>query len=133
MKNETESCSYGFYSKLLKKPFDTVDELTKAEDEYNKAHALEIQKAEEKKSRAEEIKDAYAEFLKVREEAKKEVEAVETKANERVRAAKQNYLKLRDKFVDDYGGYHMTYTNSDGEESFDIGWPSLSDFWRIWF
>ena len=118
MKNETESCSYGFYSKLLKKPFDTVDELTKAE---------------EKKSRAEEIKDAYAEFLKVREEAKKEVEAVETKANERVRAAKQNYLKLRDKFVDDYGGYHMTYTNSDGEESFDIGWPSLSDFWRIWF
>ena len=125
--------SYGYYSRLLKKPFDSLDALEKAEEEYDKAHAAEIERAEKKKARADEIKSAYEAFLKERADARKAVEEVETKANESVKEAKSRYLKLRDEFVKDYGGYHMTYTNSDGEESFDIGWPAISDFWRLWF
>lgn len=72
---EKEVVNYGFYSKLLKKPFDTVAELEAAEEEYRAAHALEIKAREERKAEADEIKAA----IKARLEA--ELAAKQAKAD----------------------------------------------------
>lgn len=71
MKKTEEVCSYGFYSKLLKKPFDSVEELKAAEDEYNKAHAVELRAKEERKAEAEDVKAAITARVEAEIEAKK--------------------------------------------------------------
>jgi len=83
---EKEACSYGYYSKLLKKPFDSLDELKAAEDEYNKAHEAEIKAKEERKAEAEEVKAA----IKARYEA-------EIAANTAKKDAYKAYLEACDK------------------------------------
>ena len=117
---KTEVVSYGYYSKLLNKPFDTVEELKAAEDEYNKAHDEKIKLAEEKKTRAKEIEDAYKHSMEVRKEAQKMIKEADDK-----------YYELRDKFVSDYGSYHLSYYN-DGKESV-VKFSDLIDSFFKWF
>lgn len=95
---------YGYYSKLLNKPFDTLDALKEAEEAVKKENERKAQLIEVKKTRAKEVEDAYLEFQKVKEEAYKQIAEAE-----------QKWLELRDKFAKDYGGYHMTYVNNNGQ------------------
>ena len=102
--------SYGYYSKVLNKPFDTLEELQKAE-----AKVLEEQEAKEKltaekKARAKEVEEAYLEYQKVKEECYNKMADAERK-----------WLELRDKFAEDYNGYHMTYVNNNGKKTVTVG------------
>lgn len=81
---------YGFYSKLLKKPFDTVEELETAEADYRKKHEAEIKAVEVKKGRAKEVNDAYKNYVE----------------------AGKKYDELLDNFIKDYDAFHMTYKES---------------------
>ena len=92
--------SYGFYSKLLNKPFDSLEQLQSAELEYRKANDEKLKAAEEKKARAKEVEEAYKNMLQVRKEC-----------NEKIREADKKYNDLVDAFVKDYKYYHMTYTD----------------------
>ena len=94
------SLSYGFYSKLLNKPFDTLEALQEAELEYRKEHDEKLKLSEEKKARAKEIEDAYKELVQVKKEC-----------NEKIREADKKYNDLVNKFIKDYKYYHMTYTD----------------------
>ena len=80
-----------YYSDKTKKIYDTVEDLQKAETEYDKAHAAEIAKQKERKARAEEINKARKELVD----------------------AQDRYNDLISKFVKDYGSYHTTYTDND--------------------
>ena len=132
MKKEQEAVSYGFYSKLLKKPFDSLEELKAAEDEYNKAHAEELRKAEERKTRAKEVEDAYRSALEVRKEAKKIIDEANKKASDMIRDTERHYDELKNAFVKDYGSFHMSYTNNNGQEI--ISFSDLIDsFFKPWF
>lgn len=82
-----------YYSEKLKKVYDTVEELNKAEAVYDKARAAEDAKQKERKKRAEEIKNARKEL-----------------AN-----AQKNYNDKLTKFIKDYGSYHETYTDNDSD------------------
>ena len=148
--------NYGFYSKLLKKPFDSLEELRKEEEEYHKVHAVELKKAEERKTEAKEIenlikardeiaaqglqrkKAAAEKYSKTEQEARKEYmdecNAVEA-------ANREACSKLDDKLKafcqKNPGGYHATIRYDDGSTktySYNINttvpvtWNSINAF-----
>ena len=91
-----------YKSKLLNKEFTSLDELKKAEKEFNDAKALELEKASAKKERAKEVEEAYKNYVKVVEDA-----------NKYIADAQNKYLELKDAFINDYGYFHMTYSNKE--------------------
>lgn len=90
-----------FYSEILRKVFDSATECQKAEAKYNEKLAADKAKQEAlsktRKDRAKEVEDAYHASI----------------------AAQKNYLELRDKFVRDYGSWHMTISSPEGCDLFD--------------
>ena len=82
-------------SEKTKQEYPTVEECLAAEKEYDEMVAKKKAEAEErakmKRSRAAEVEEAY----------KKAVEAERT------------YVELRNKFIKDFGSFHMTYSNID--------------------
>ena len=76
--------NYGYYSKVLKQPFDTLEELRAAEE---KVKALEKAK-DEKKEDAKKVNDAYLNYIEVGK-----------KANEMLAEARKNYETLKDEFI----------------------------------
>lgn len=73
-----------YKSEVLNQYFDTEEACVKAEKEHEEKKAHELALRNERADRAKEVKEAY-----------------------------ENYLKLRAKFVEDYGSYHMTLTEKD--------------------
>ena len=80
-----------YYSEILNKYFETEEKCLKAETEFNEKHALEIKKKEERAARAKEVEDAFKEVIKARE----------------------HYVELKNNFINDYGSFHMTYTDKE--------------------
>lgn len=72
---EKEVMSYGYYSKLLKKPYDSLKELKAAEDEYNLAHAKELEEKRKRKEDAETVKKAIADRVAAQQKAAGDKEA----------------------------------------------------------
>ena len=94
-----------YTSEVTGKSYKTVkeleaDEKLAKEEQEKKEKALEV-----KKTRAKEVEDAYLEYQKVKEEAYNKIAEAEKK-----------WVELRDKFAQDYNGYHMTYVNNNGQK-----------------
>lgn len=91
-----------FYSEVLDKLFDTAQEALKAEEIHQKKvdeeKAKKAKLDEERKTRAKEVEDAYK-------------AAVD---------AEKKYADLKQKFIKDYGAFHMTYRDNgkDGWSTF---------------
>ena len=94
-----------YLNEKLNKAFDTVEDLEKAEKEFAEKEAEKTKLVEVKKTRAKEVEDAYVEYQQVTEEAYNKIAAAEKK-----------WIELRDAFAKDYGGYHMTYVNNNGDK-----------------
>ena len=56
---ETYQANYGYFSKLLNKPFDTVDDLIAAEKAEIEARNEKLKKSEDKKADAKKVEDAF--------------------------------------------------------------------------
>lgn len=116
---EKENVNYGFYSNLLKKPFDTLKELKAAEDEFKNKNAVEIAKKEERRVDSARVSDAYQEYMNTCK-----------KANEDVAKARDKWLGERQKFINKYNSFHMSYTNDNGKEEISIG-DTFKDFFKF--
>jgi hypothetical protein len=93
------------YSDKTKQYYNTIDEAKKAEADFDK-NQLETSKAtEEKKAAAKEVEDAYKHMLDVYKQASKMIDDAENV-----------YYKAREKFINKYGSFHMTYSNENGKE-----------------
>lgn len=112
-----EAGNYGYYSKLLKKPFDTLDELKVAEDEYNKANAEKIKLAEEKKADAKAIEEVYQKAMNTRK-----------LASQMIKDADAEYIKLRNEFIKKYGSYHVSVYDSNNNLN-----VTVSDLFNAFF
>lgn len=91
-----------YYSDVLKKVYDTEEELKKEEKEY------EIKLAEEKKA-AEELKTK-------RDEKAKQVQIAEDLAKAKIKEAKEaedNYKKLLTEFINEFGQYRTVIKDYD--------------------
>lgn len=119
MKDENVT-EYGFYSKLLNKPFDTLEALKKAEEAKRSEDSEKQKLAEVKKARAEEVEAAYKNYLDARAKAKKIIDEARKEASEVIKNSEENYYKLRDKFIEDYKSYHVSYYNDNGNESVSV-------------
>ena len=95
-----------YFSEKTKKMYDDVDALQKAEKDYDKAHELEEKKTQEKRNRAKDIEKAY----------------------EEARQACGKYYDLVNKFINDYGSYHISYYTGR-DESID---SLLETILKIW-
>lgn len=83
-----------FYSDVTKKLYETQAALVEAEALELKKKAEAEEKQKQRGERAKEVENAYKNVLE----------------------AQANYAKLKNKFIEDYGSFHMTLTNktSDG-------------------
>lgn len=120
------------YSRLLSKPFDSLEELKAAEDNYKKENAEKLKAAETRKARAQEVDDAikhrdelikrereskasaYKEYLTAIDEAKKKYLDICNKSDEDVKEAQKDVDDKLKAFCADYGGYHTTIKYDDG-------------------
>lgn len=107
-----------YLSEKTNKVYGSIEELEADEKAYEAKEAEKAKLLEEKKSRAKEVEDAYEELLKVKEAAYNQIAEAEKK-----------YIKLRDKFAEDYNGYHMTYINNNGKTEITFG-DLLADFYK---
>lgn len=116
-----------YISEKTNKVYDTVEALEIAEKEYDVKLKEKEEAASKKKERANEVQEAYKEYIEVKK-----------KANEEIQKAEEKYLELRNKFVKDYGSWHMTFTNSDVNDgkyyvSFDSILKDFNDFFNLRF
>ena len=124
--------SYGYYSKVLNKPFDTLEELCKEEQEFLAAEEAKKQATEARKNQAAEVEKAFKELNAAKLVYNKEVTALYSelaknievakanyneslkKANEKLDAAQLTYNEALNKFIEDHPtGYHLTLKDGD--------------------
>ena len=96
-----------YYSETLNKVFENEKDCLNAEKEY-KAKVEEEEKrkkelADSRKVRAKEVEDAYKAIID----------------------AQKHYNELKNKFVEDFGSFHMTFSTTDDFHSL------FSDLFRI--
>lgn len=123
---------YGYYSKILNKPFDTLEELTKAEREYQDKKSLETKKIDEKKEEAKKVKVAYDNYIKTVEESNKVIKELRDKDYK----AYQTYVELKNNFIEKYGYFYQCYykkSNNDEIPSIYFDTPTLSDLLEEFF
>ena len=95
-----------YFSEKTKKMYDKVELLQEAEKEYDKAHEVELKKIQQKKDRAKEIEKAYND----------------------AKEACNKYNELVNKFIEDYGSYHISYYTGKDETIDSI----LEAMLKIW-
>lgn len=116
-----------YYSEKTNKLYESAGALEVAEKELADKEAEKAKLSETKKIRAKEVEDAYKEVVEARK-----------KARDIIREADDKYNELKNKFVEDFGSYHMTYSAKDGKSSITVDdlidsfFGSLNDFPFIW-
>ena len=131
--NETKQ-AYSYYSRVLEKPFDSLDELASAEATYYEALKAKEDKAAQKKADDKVVEDAFKqlnatrkaykenlsqltqEYSEALENIKKAYEAGKTDIQNQLATAEQNYKDAIKNFGEKYPeGYHMTLKDGDFE------------------
>lgn len=91
-----------FKSEITGKVYESEKECLEAEEAHNALVIKKNKEKEERKEEADKIKSKYEEYLNLcTENKKKETEVY------------NEYLDLRNKFVDKYGSYHLTISSKD--------------------
>lgn len=131
--NEDDTC-YGYYSKVLKQPFDSVEELKEAEAKYYAEIKAKEDKAATKKADAKKVEDAFKALNQARKnykedltqltgeystslaELKKAFEVGKADIHSKLAAAEEAYSKALKEFTGKYPeGYHITLRDGDFE------------------
>jgi uncharacterized protein (DUF342 family) len=128
-----ETLDYGFYSNVLKKPFERLDDLKKAEYVYYEEQKAKEDKAAQKKADAQKVEEAFkalnaarktykAELSQLTEEysvalteLKETFEFGKKDIHDKLAAAEEAYSKTLKEFTSKYDQYHMTLKDGDFE------------------
>ena len=139
-KENIADLNYAFYSKLLKEPFDSVDALRAAEDDYYAKLRAKEEEAAAKKADAKKVEAAYKalnaarktykeeltqltkEYAESLENLKKAFELGKKDIHDTLAAAEDAYEKaLRDFTAKHPEGYHITLKDGDFETTISTG------------
>ena len=130
---QNNSATYGYYSKLLKEPFDTLTQLQEAEEAYNAKLKAKEAAAAAKKADACKVEAAfqcmnnarrqYKESMKVIVEGytdqlkqlKVDFEKSKEEISNVLAKAEQNYADELKAFTDKYDTYHLSLKDGDFE------------------
>ena len=131
--DEKENINYGFYSKVLQKPFDTLIDLKAAEEAYYEEQKIKEDKAAEKKADAQKVEDAFKalnaarklykedltqlteEYSTALAELKETFEFGKKDIHDKLAEAEDTYAKTLKEFTSKYDQYHMTLKDGDFE------------------
>lgn len=157
---EKAAVNYGFYSKTLNKPFDSLSELMAAEEAYYAEQKAKEDKAAQKKADAQKVEDAFKALNAARKVYKEELtqltkeygEELETlkKAfelgkkdiHDTLAAAEETYSSVLKEFTDKYDSYHFTIRDGDFETTISGSSAgtipkkaanTFDDIWNIFF
>lgn len=129
-----DEIEYGYYSRLLNKPFDSIEELREAEAAYKAELKAREDKAAAKKADAQKVEDAFKAMNAARKEykekltqltkeyaeelatLKKALELGKKDIQDALAAAEDNYSKALKEFTEAHPeGYHVTLKDGDFE------------------
>ena len=132
--NETESLGYGFYSNVLQKPFERLEDLRKAEYVYYEEKKAKEAAAAQKKAEAQKVEDAFKALnaaRKIYKEAlnqltteygeelnnlKKAFELGKKDIHDKLAEAEANFAAAHKEFTTAHPeGYHLTLKDGDFE------------------
>ena len=112
LKNEAEN-NYGYYSKVLNKPFDSLEELKAAELKHESEKKEALMKSNKRKDAAHEIEEAYKSYLDILEKTNKELADYYSSVKKKQDDAYNKFVDLKNKFIEDYGSFHMTFVDKE--------------------
>lgn len=130
---EKETLGYGFYSNVLQKPFERLDDLKKAECVYFEEQKAKEDKAAQKKADAQKVEDAFKalnaarktykedltqltkEYSAELETLKKAYELGKKDIQNKLAAAEDTYSEALKEFTTKYDSYHVTLKDGDFE------------------
>lgn len=137
---EKETINYGFYSKMLNKPFDSLSELMAAEEAYTNELKAKEDKAAQKKADAQKVEDTFKalnaarktykeeltqltkEYAEALENLKKAFELGKKDIHDTLAAAEDAYAKALKEFTAAHPeGYHITLKDGDFETTISGG------------
>lgn len=131
--NQNAIPTYSFYSKVLEKPFDTVEELAAAEAAYYDKLREKEDKAARKKADAKKVEDAFKDLNTARkaykdnltqltkeyseklEDLKNTYEFGKKDITSKLAAAEETYAAALKEFTGKYEQYHITLKDGDFE------------------
>lgn len=132
--NEKETLDYGFYSNVLKKPFERLEDLKRMEEAYFAEKKAKEDKATQKKNDAKIVEGAFKALNAARREYKEKLNQLTTEYSEALENLKKAYELGKDdirntlaaaetayseaikNFSEKYPeGYHMTLKDGDFE------------------
>lgn len=132
--DNNKNCSYAFYSKILNKPFDSIEELEAAEKKHAEAEQKAKEVKEAKKADALKVEEAFKALNKARKAFKEGVkdltesytasltqlkdtfETAKADIHKELSVAEENYAKaLKDFTAKHPEGYHVTLKDDDFE------------------
>ena len=131
---EKETLDYGFYSNVLNKPFERLEDLKKAEYVYYEEQKAKENKAAQKKADAQKVEDAFKALNAARKTYKEELAALTKEYSEELEhlkkafelgkkdiydtlgKAEEVYSAALKEFTSKYeSGYHLTLRDGDFE------------------
>lgn len=125
--------AYSYYSNVLNKPFESVDELREVEAKYYAEIKAKEDKAATKKADAKKVEDAFKALNQARKvykedltqltneystaltDLKKAFEVGKSDIQAKLAAAEDAYSKALKEFTDKYESYHLTLKDGDFE------------------
>lgn len=132
--NQKNEQAYMYYSRVLKEPFTSIEELKEAEEAYYAKLKAKEDKAIQKKTDAKKVEDAFVALNAARRTYKEDLSALTEEYSENLLALKAAFEKARDevrdnlaKAEDNYSkaikaftekypeGYHLTLKDGDFE------------------
>lgn len=135
-KSETKNnVEYGYYSRVLKEPFDSIEELAEAEEAYFAKQKAKADAAAVKKADALKVEEAFKEMNRARKsykhdmqmltnnycadlrKLKESLEKEKANVNKYLEEAQNTYETALKAFTQKYPeGFHLTLHGDDGEE-----------------
>ena len=124
---------FGYYSKVLKQPFDSIAALREAEAKYYDAEKAKADKAAQKKADAQKVEDAFKAMNAARKEYKEKLTQLTKEYSEELAnlkkafelgkkdihntmaAAEDAYANALKEFTSKYEQYHVTLKDGDFE------------------
>jgi chromosome segregation ATPase len=133
MTKKKTTVEYGYYSKLLKEPFDSIEELQEAEEAYYAKQKAKEDAAATKKADAQKVEDAFKalnaarkaykedlnqltkEYAESLENLKKAFDLGKQDIANKLSESEKTYKAALNAFTEKYGNYHFTISGDDFE------------------
>ena len=138
-KNDTRKTNveYGYFSKLLKEPFDSIEELQEAEEAYYTKQKAKEDAAAQKKADAQKVDEAFKalnaarkvykedftqltkEYAESLDNLKKVFELGKKDIHDTLAEAEEAYEAALKEFTEKYDHYHLTLKDGDFETTIE--------------